>query len=196
MSTQTLLIIVLVALVVVVAVYYNKLVALRNRHLNALSQIDVQLQRRHELIPNLVETARVYLSHESETLQAVTEARNTAESRRQDAAASPGSAPALGALASAEGLLGSAMGRLNVVMEAYPELKADQRLSELHEELAHTENRVGFSRQAYSDAIMRYNTEREQFPAVLIAGLFRFSEGAPFELEDESMRRKVDVSFA
>lgn len=196
MSTQTLLLIALVALVAFVAVYYNRLVALRNQHLNALSQIDVQLQRRHELIPNLVETARAYMSHESETLQAVTEARNTAESRRQDAAAEPGSASALGALASAEGVLGSAMGRLNVVMEAYPELKADERLRDLHEELAHTENRVGFSRQAYSDAIMRYNTEREQFPAVLIAGMLRFKEGAPFELEDQSMRHKVDVSFA
>lgn len=196
MSSGTLLLIVLVALAVVAIVYYNRLVALRNRHVNAFSQIDVQLQRRHELIPNLVETARAYLSHEAETLIAVTDARNTAESRRQEASAAPGDAAAVGALAAAEGTLGAAMGKFNLVMEAYPELKADERLSELHAELASTENRVGFARQAYSDAIMRYNTACEQFPAVVVASLFRFKEGVPFEIDEPDMRQAIKVSFA
>ena len=196
MSTGLVLGLVAALLVVVGVVLYNRLVALRARHVNAFSQIDVQLQRRHELIPNLVETARAYLAHERETLVAVTEARDTAESARRDAAAAPGDAARIGALASAEGVLGSAMGRLNLVMEAYPELKADERMAELHAELASTENRVGFARQAYSDAAMRYNTAREQFPTVLVANGFGFGEAASFELEDAGYRKPVEVSFA
>ena len=196
MSSGIVLSLVLAAVAVAGVVLYNRLVALRNRHVNAFSQIDVQLQRRHELIPNLVETARAYLEHERETLVAVTEARDTAESRRQEAAAAPGDAARVGALAAAEGTLGAAMGRLNVVMEAYPELKADERLSELHAELASTENRVGFARQAYADAVMRYNTAREQFPAVIVASVCRFDEAAPFELEESTYREPVKISFA
>jgi len=196
MTTGLIQIAVLVAILTAGVVLYNRLVALRNRHVNAFSQIDVQLQRRHELIPNLVETARVYLEHERETLVAVTEARDTAEACRRKAAAVPEDGARIGALASADGALGAAMGRLNVVMEAYPELKADARLSELHAELASTENRVGYARQAYADAVMRYNTAREQFPAVLVASACRFREATPFELSDERRREAVAVSFA
>lgn len=196
MSAGFILVVAALALLGLGVWLYNRLVSLRNRHLNAFSQIDVQLQRRHELIPNLVETARAYLDHERETLTAVTEARDTAESRRREAAAAPSDGARVGALAAAEGALGAAMGRLNVVMEAYPELVANERLSELHAELASTENRVGFARQAYSDAVMRYNVAREQFPALIVAALCRFAEAVPFELEEPAMRRAVKVSFA
>ena len=196
MSTGSILLVAALALLVLGALLFNRLVALRNRHVNAFSQIDVQLQRRHELIPNLVETARAYLAHEHETLTAVTEARDTAESRRREAAATPADGARVGALAAAEGALGAAMGRLNLVMEAYPALVANERLSELHAELASTENRVGFARQAYSDAVMRYNVAREQFPALLIAGACGFRAAVPFELEEPAMRRAVRVSLA
>lgn len=194
---------VIVALLVISAILYNRLIALRNRYRNAYSQIDVQLQRRYELIPNLVETARAYLQHENETLTAVTEARNHAESKRQEAstaqsAGQDGNANTgvLASLAAAEQSVSGALGRMSMVMEAYPDLKADERLSELHQDIASTENRVAFSRQAYSDAVMRYNTAREQFPAVIIASLFRFREAELFEAEDEKSRDPIKVSFA
>jgi len=174
-------------------VLYNRLVALRNRVRNGWSQIDVQLQRRYELIPNLVETARAYLTHERETLQAVTEARNGAERCREAAAASPGQ---LGQLAAAEHGVVGALGQLNLVMEAYPELKADERMNRLHEDLASTENRVAFARQAYSDAVMRYNTGIEQFPAVIVARIMRFDPADPFEATSDRHREAVTVSFA
>ena len=179
------------------AIYvYNKLVSLRNRFRNAFSQIDVQLQRRYELIPNLVEVARGYMQHEHETLTEVTEARNNASSKAGKAAASPDNGSLVNALAGAEKQLAGAMGRLNVVMEAYPDLKADQNMQDLHAELTSTDNRVAFSRQAYSDTVMRYNTYREQFPANLIAGAFNFGAGDLFELQEEAAREPVRVSFA
>lgn len=204
MDSATALVIVITFLLVATAVLYNRLVALRNRYRNAYSQIDVQLQRRYELIPNLVEAARAYLQHESETLTAVTEARNQAENCRRQAASAQdssahdthGATGLLGSLATAEQHVSSAMGRLNMVMEAYPDLKADQRLSELHSDIASTENRVAFSRQAYSDSVMRYNTACEQFPAVIVARLFRFDEAELFEAANEQSREPINVSFA
>lgn len=205
METGTIVLIGGAVLAAGVVFFYNQLVALRNRYQNAFSQIDVQLQRRYELIPNLVETARAYLKHENETLTAVTEARNQAEARRQEVsrAQAAGTAAAgatdgglLQSLASAESSVAGALGRMNMVMEAYPDLKADQRLSELHEDIASTENRVSFSRQAYSDAVMRYNTACEQFPAVIVAILFRFQDAELFEAANEEVREAVKVNFS
>lgn len=195
MGSITFFLLPVLAAAILLIVLYNRLVALRNRWRNAFSQIDVQLQRRYELIPNLVETARAYLTHERETLTAVTEARNGAEQQRQRASQQT-DAGAIGALAAAEQQVAGALGRFNLVMEAYPELKADERLSELHADLASTENRVGFARQAYSDAVMRYNIGIEQFPAVIVARLFGFEEAALFEADDPVMREAVTVSFA
>ncbi|NND89292.1 MAG: LemA family protein [Granulosicoccus sp.] len=177
-------------------VIYNRLITLRNRFLNGFSQIEVQLQRRYELIPNLVETAKAYLKHENETLLAVTEARNTASQRCAAAARNPQDASLVGELASAEGVLSGAMGRLNVVMESYPDLKADAQMQQLQEELTSTENRVAFARQAYSDAVMQYNIAREQFPAVIIASACSFREADLFEVSEPGMKQAVRVSFA
>ncbi len=174
---------------------YNSLVKRRNEFKNAFSQIDVQLQRRYELIPNLVETARAYMEHESETLIGVTEARNTAEKKREAAAANPQDSSLVNALAQAEAKLGSAMGGFSMVMENYPEIKADQSMRDLHDELTTTENRVGFARQAYSDAVMRYNTAREEFPSNIVAGTFNFAAADLFEIESQEMRESVKVSF-
>ncbi len=180
------------------AIYvYNKLVSLRNHFRNAFSQIDVQLQRRYELIPNLVEVARGYMQHEHETLTEVTEARNNASSKAEKAAATPDNAGLVNALAGAEKQLAGAMGRLNVVMEAYPDLKADVNMQDLHAELTSTDNRVSYARQAYSDSVMRYNTYREQIPANFIAGPFKFTEADLFEIDeaDAEIREPVRVSF-
>lgn len=196
MSTGTILIIAIVLIAAYAIYLYNDLVRLRNRFRNAFSQIDVQLQRRHELIPNLVEVAKGYLKHEHDTLTEVTKARNTAEEKRNAASGQPEDAALVGALASAESALSGAMGKFNVVMEAYPDLKADQQMRDLHDELATTENRVAFSRQAYSDAVMRYNVLREQFPSNLIANRFHFQEADLFELEAGVSRAPVKVSFA
>lgn len=196
MSTGMLTLIVVVAVALVGVAIYNRLISLRNRNSNAFSQIEVQLQRRYELIPNLVETAKAYMAHEAETLSAVTKARNEASSRCEAAAKSPEDPSLIGALASAEGALSSAMGRLNVVMEAYPDLKADAQMRDLGEELASTENRVAFARQAYSDAVMLYNTAREQFPAVIVASLCSFKEADLFEVDDPVMKESVKVAFA
>ncbi len=196
MSASTIILIV-IAVVVVYGIYlYNELVRLRNRFQNAFSQIDVQLQRRHELIPNLVEVAKGYMKHENETLISVTQARNSAEEKRVEAAAHPGNADLVNALAGAESALSGAMGKFNMVMEAYPDLKADQQMLDLHTELTTTENRVSFSRQAYSDAAMRYNVMREQFPSNLLANNFSFTEADLFELESGVERGPVKVSFA
>ena len=196
MGTGMITLIIGAVAVIAAILIYNRLVMLRNRFLNAFSQIEVQLQRRYELIPNLVETASAYMKHESETLTAVTRARNTASERCSEASRDPQDASLMGALASAEGALGNAMGRLNVVMENYPDLKADAQMRDLAEELASTENRVAFSRQAYSDAVMTYNTAREQFPAVLVASACAFKEGDLFEAEDPAIKQPVKVSFA
>jgi LemA protein len=174
---------------------YNRLVGLRNRFKNAFSQIDVQLRRRYDLIPNLVETAKAYMSHERETLEAVIAARNQAVSAEKRAMGDPSDASAMGALAGAEGLLGGAMGRLFAVMESYPDLKANQNMMQLTEELTTTENKVAFARQAYNDAVMTYNTAREQFPGSVVAGMFNFPAAQPFEIEDEQARQAPKVSF-
>ncbi len=204
METGTLVVIVGGLLSATIVFFYNQLVALKNRYQNAFSQIDVQLQRRYELIPNLVETARAYLTHENETLTAVTEARNQAEARRQQVskAQTSGTPTAratdgglIQSLANAESSVAGALGRMNMVMEAYPDLKADKRLSELHDDIVSTENRVSFSRQAYSDAVMRYNTACEQFPAAIVAKLFRFEDAELFEAANDHAREAVKVSF-
>lgn len=179
------LLIVLLALAVLVAVIYNRLVTLKNRFKNAFSQIDVQLRRRYDLIPNVVEAAKAYLKHESQTLEAVIQARANATRAQVSLGGDPTQLQALGQLVSADSQLTSAMGRLLVSMEAYPELKADQTISEVREELATTENRIAFARQAYNDAAMYYNEAREKFPAVLFAEMFGFGL-AEFWLIDEA----------
>jgi len=194
------IIVVLVILAVVifwVVGIYNKLVALRNRFKNAFSQIEVQLKRRYDLIPNLVETAKGYMAHERETLEAVIAARNQALAGLQAAAQDPGNADAIKQLASAEGTLGGALGRLNVVMEAYPDLKANQNMMQLSEELTSTENRVAFARQAYNDQVTEYNTYKQSFPPVLVAGTFgHTSDATLLEFEDSAaMQAAPKVSF-
>ncbi|MGP5565469.1 LemA family protein [Vreelandella alkaliphila] len=183
--------IVVLVIVAVIAFYvigiYNRLVSLKNLFENAFAQIEVQLKRRHDLIPNLVETAKGYLSHERETLQSVIEARNTAVAGLKAAAANPGSAKAIADLGGAEGALTQAMGRLNVVMEAYPDLKASQNMMQLSEELTSTENKVAFARQSFNDAVMHYNTYRQSFPPVAVAGMFGHGQDASLlEFEDSA----------
>jgi len=196
MGLGTILLIVGGLLAAYFVLVYNRLITHKNRFMNAFSQIDVQLQRRYELIPNLVEIAGKYVSHEKETLTAVIEARNQASSACKAASANPQESGLVGALAQAEQTLGNAMGKLNVVMEDYPELKADETLRDLHDELTSTENRVTYARQAYSDAVMRYNTEREQFPAVVVASTCNFGEAELFEATNKDVNKPVKVSFA
>ncbi len=176
---------------------YNRLVSLKNRYMNAFAQIEVQLKRRHDLIPNLVETAKGYIRHERETLEAVISARNQAAAGLAAAAADPGNAAAVRALAGQEGALAGALGRLNVVMEAYPDLKANQNMMQLSEELTATENKVAFSRQSFNDQVMAYNTYRQSFPAVLLAGVFGHgSDASLLEFEDSAEIQKApEVSF-
>ena len=174
---------------------YNKLVTLRNRFKNAFAQIDVQLKRRYDLIPNLVETAKGYMKHEKETLSAVIQARNVAAGAGQAAAASPGDPKAMQSLMSAEAGLTGALGRLFAVSEAYPDLKANQNMIALQEELTSTENKISFSRQAYNDAVTVYNTARETFPTVIVAGMFNFGEATLFEIEVEDERVAPKVEF-
>lgn len=193
----------LILVLIVMAIgAYNKLVSLRNRYKNAYSQIDVQLKRRYDLIPNLVETAKGYMGHERETLEAVINARNQALSASQQAAANPGDPNALRNLSSAEAQLGSmsagtgVLGRLFALSEAYPDLKANQNMLSLQEELTSTENKVAFSRQAYNDAVTKYNTNRETFPTVVFAGALGFSEAQLFEIESPKEREAPRVSFS
>jgi LemA protein len=174
---------------------YNALVRGRNAFKNAFSQIDVQLQRRYDLIPNLVETAKGYIKHERGTLEAVIEARNQAQQAARAAAAHPEDGSAVGALASAEGVLGATLGRFFALSEAYPDLKANQTMQQLMEELSSTENRIAFSRQAFNDAVMSYNNQREQFPNNFIAGPFNFQEAALLEIPNVEARQNVKVDF-
>ena len=174
---------------------YNRLVALRNRFKNAFSQIDVQLKRRYDLIPNLVEVAKGYIKHERETLEAVVQARNTAQAAGQQAARNPGDPAAMTALGAAEGQLTGVLGRLFAVVEAYPDLKANQNMLALQEELASTENKIAFARQAYNDSVMIYNTQRETFPTVILASMFNFQAANLFEVESPGERQAPKVSF-
>ncbi|MDA1074034.1 MAG: LemA family protein [Proteobacteria bacterium] len=176
---------------------YNKLVTLKNRFKNGFSQIEVQLKRRYDLIPNLIEVAKGYMAHERETLEAVISARNQAMAGLQAAAKDPSNAAAIKELSGAEGVLGGAMARFNVVMEAYPDLKANQNMMQLSEELTSTENKVAFSRQAYNDQVTEYNTYKQTFPPNIVAGFFGHGEDAELlEYEDrEAMQTAPKVSF-
>jgi len=199
MSASLIVLIVLVVLIVAVISFvigvYNKLVTLRNRFKNAFAQIDVQLTRRHELIPNLVETAKGYMKHERETLEAVIQARNQAISAQKAASANPADASAVKGLMGAETMLTGALGKFFALAESYPDLKADQTMMNVMEELTSTENKVAFARQAYNDSVMTYNTQREVFPNNIIAGTFNFKEAQLFEVEDQEYKKAVKVSF-
>jgi LemA protein len=197
MSTVSWILLVVVLLLVFWAIgAFNRLTRLKNAIANAFGQIDVQLKRRYDLIPNLVEVARKYLAHESQTLEAVIAARNQARNAEQSAAASPLNAGAIGALAGAEQVLGGALGRLFAVAEAYPDLKADQTMRELSEELSSTENRIGFARQAYNDHVLEFNDAAAQFPALIVARLFNFQTQPMLEAtSSEAERQPVKVSF-
>ena len=182
---------VVVALAAWVIAIYNGLVTLRNRFKNAFAQIDVQLKRRYDLIPNLVEAAKGYLAHERQTLEAVIAARGAAVNASQRAAAAPGDPAAMTGLAQAEGVLGGALGRLLAVFENYPDLKANQNVLQVQEELASTENKVAFARQGYNDAVMVYNTKRESFPDTVVAGLFGSKEATLLEATESAEERKA-----
>ena len=192
---------VILAIIVIAVVWaigiYNGLVTLRNRFKNAFSQIDVQLKRRYDLIPNLVESVKGYIQHERGTLEAVVKARGSAVSAAQAAAARPGDPAAMQGLAQAEGVLGGALGRLMAVFEQYPDLKANQNVLGLQEELSSTENKIAFSRQAYNDSVMEYNTKRESFPDNIFAGMFGFSAAELLQSTDSAEERKAPkVSFS
>jgi LemA protein len=190
--------IVLVVIVLLIAFFvaiYNRLVAGRNAFKNAFAQIDVQLTRRHDLIPNLVETAKGYLKHERETLEAVINARNAAVAGLRSAARNPGDPAALKELSGAEGALDGALGRLFALAEAYPDLKANQNMMQLSEELTTTENKVAFARQAYNDAVMAYNTAREVFPNSVVAGMFAFTPAELLAIESPEKREVPKVTF-
>jgi LemA protein len=196
------LIVAIVLLVVVIGVVgfivgvYNKLVTMRNRYKNAYAQIDVQLKRRYDLIPNLVETAKGYIKHERETLEAVTAARNIAYAASKIAAANPGDSSAIKNLSSAETGLGGTLSRLMMVSEQYPDLKANQNMMQLTEELTSTENKISFARQAYNDSVMTYNTDREVFPSNLIAGMFNFASAELFVIDKPEQKDAPKVSFS
>jgi LemA protein len=190
---------IMLVLVILVALWvmgiYNRLVTLRNRFKNAFAQIDVQLKRRYDLIPNLVETAKGYLKHERETLEAVIQARNQAAQAASTAASDPGNPGAVQALAGAETALTGTLGRFFALSEAYPDLKANSNMMQLNEELTSTENKVSFARQAFNDAVTTFNTQREVFPNNIFAGMFGFKEADLFEVKDEAVKEAPKVSF-
>jgi LemA protein len=192
-------ILILLAIVVLAVLFvvglYNGLVKLRNRYKNAFAQIDVQLKRRYDLIPNLVETAKAFMAHERETLEAVIQARNSAVSARESAVANPGDEQAMKQLAAAESGLGGVLGRLFALSESYPDLKSNQNMMQLTEELTATENKISFARQSYNDAVMHYNNKLEMFPSNIIAGMFNFVKATMFEVSDDSERENVKVEF-
>ena len=190
------LVLVVIIVIAFVAGLYNKLVTLRNRYKNAYAQIDVQLKRRYDLIPNLVETAKGYIKHERETLEAVTKARNIAYAASQAAAANPGDAGAVKNLIAAESGLAGTLSRLMVVSEQYPDLKANQNMMQLTEELTSTENKISFARQAYNDSVMVYNTQREVFPNNLISGMFNFAAAELFVVDKAEQKDAPKVSFS
>ncbi len=200
MDTQWIIIIAVGAFLLIAVFWgvgiYNKLVGLRNRLQNAFSQIDVQLKRRYDLIPNLVETAKGYLKHERETLEAVINARSNAVSAEQNAAASPSDPAAMKNLMAAEAGLTGALGRLLAVVEQYPDLKANQNMIQLSEELSSTENRIAFARQAFNDSVNTYNTYRQSFPPVVFAGMFGFRDAEFFEIQNAAERETPKVAFS
>ncbi len=197
MNTLLIILAVIAGLAILIALWvmgaYNGLVKLRNRYRNAFAQIDVQLKRRHDLIPNLVETAKRYMKHERETLEAVIQARNMASAAREGV--NTEDAASMNALMAAEGGLGSALGRLFALSESYPDLKSNANMMQLSEELTSTENKVAFSRQAYNDAVTEYNTKTEVFPSSVIAGMFNFRKATLFEVADAKERDAVKVEF-
>ncbi|MGH3738725.1 MAG: LemA family protein [Micromonosporaceae bacterium] len=188
------IVIVLVFAVAVIGIY-NGLVRARNGYKNGFAQIDVQLTRRHDLIPNLVETAKGYIKHERETLEAVIQARNTAIAAQGQASANPGEPDAMRKLSQSENMLTETLGRLFALSEAYPDLKANQNMMQLSEELTSTENRVAFARQSFNDQVMGYNNKRETFPGNLIAGMFGFTPAALLEVESPEVRQVPRVQF-
>jgi LemA protein len=199
MGPATITLIIILGVVLLVLVWavgiYNRLVALKQRFANAFSQIDVQLKRRYDLIPNLVETAKGFMAHERETLEAVIAARNQASAAAGRAAANPSDGDAMRGLLSAEGALGQGLGRLWALAEAYPTLKADQTMLRLQDELTATENKIAFARQAYNDAVMVYNTAREQFPGSIVASLANFGAASPWLLDEPAARNSPKVAF-
>jgi LemA protein len=198
MVTLLILLVILVVLALWIVGIYNGLVTARNAFKNAFAQIDVQLQRRFDLIPNLVETAKGYIKHERETLEAVIAARSAAMSGLSAAKASPGDPAAMAELASSQGMLNGALGRLMAVAEAYPDLKANQNMMQLSEELTSTENKVAFARQAFNDSVMSYNNRREVFPSSVIAGMFQFVPAALLEIpaaDQAQVRAAPKVQF-
>ena len=198
MSYLILIILVVVVLIAIpiflVVGLYNGLVRQRNKYRNAFAQIDVQLKRRHDLIPNLVETAKSYMAHEKETLEAVIQARNAAESARSSASPEQGGAD-LSQLAAAEAGLGGVLGKFFALSEAYPDLRSNQNMLQLQEELTSTESKVAFARQAYNDSVMHFNNKLETFPSNFIAGMFQFVPATLFEVSDDSERDAVEVKF-
>ncbi|HLW05114.1 MAG TPA: LemA family protein [Azoarcus sp.] len=195
MTTSLIILGILVAIVIYVIAIYNGLVTLRNRVQNAFAQIDVQLQRRYDLIPNLVETAKGYMQHERETLEAVIQARNAAKTAASQVEGDPSDGGSMRALLGAEGALTGALGRFFALAEAYPDLKANQNMMLVQEELASTENRVAFSRQAFNDAVTAYNIKRETFPDSMVANTFNFREAQQWEVQEEAARSAVQVNF-
>ncbi|HWB05531.1 MAG TPA: LemA family protein [Verrucomicrobiales bacterium] len=183
-------------LILWIVALYNGLVGARNRYKNGFAQIDVQLKRRYDLIPNLVEVAKGYMKHERETLEAVIAARNSASSARATVAANPADAAAVQSLNTAEAGLAQVMTRFMALSEAYPDLKANANMQQLTEELTSTENRIAFARQAYNDSVMDYNNKREMFPSSIIAGMFNFAAAQMFEVKSEAEREAVKVSFS
>ena len=195
MTALLIIIAIFVVMIIWIVAIYNKLVSFRNRFKNAFAQIDVQLKRRYDLIPNLVNIAKEYMRHERETLEAVIQARNQAQQAEKQAAQNPENPEAIKNLMGAEQSLGGALGRMFALSENYPDLKANQNMMQLTEELSSTENKIAFARQAFNDAVMNYNIYREQFPNVVLAGMFGFTPAQQFVVEDEAERAAPKVEF-